>query len=445
MVVAEVRTGEMTERVRRVKEEFLKTKPVVSTERLKFVLEAYKETEGELPIVRRAMLMDKQLRGKAIFIDENPLVGTMTKYPVGAEFYPEWSTETMVPGQEFATSLGDTQLPKELPEEDRKLIEEAVDYWRDKCTVAKTKKIWAEKYPGEDINGLRNHIVWWDTADRPPHRTILNYQKVLGKGLKGIIKQAEDKLRELPIDKVEGQRQRQFLTSVIMVLEAVIAFAQRYASLAHDMAQKEADSQRRKELEEIADICNWVPANPARTFREAIQSYWFIHLVEQMVQTGPGFSPGRFAQYMYPLYKRDKDEGRITDEEAIELIEFLFMRLTSITNLIPATYFRGLQGNLFQNLSVGGVNPDGTDATNELDFLVLEAQRRVRMMQPTITVLYHNTLSEEFMMKATEVVKTGIGMPSIVNNDVCIQRLLSWGVPLEEARDSGIAGCLESG
>jgi len=445
MVIAETKSGEMTDRVKKVREEFLNAKPVVSTERLKFVMEAYKETEGEPPVIRRAVLMDKQLRGKEIFIDENPLAGTLTKYPVGAEFYPEWSPETIVPGQEFATSLGDTVLPKNLPEEDIKLIEETMSYWRDKCTVARTKKIWSEKYPEEDVNDLRNHKVWFDTSDRPPHRTILDYEKVLNIGLKGVIKQAEDRLREVPIDKVEGQRQRQFLSAVILVLEAVIAFAQRYATLAHDMARKETDPQRMKELEEIADICNWVPANPARTFREAVQSFWFIHLVEQMVQTGPGFSPGRLAKYMYPIYKKDRDEGRLTEEEAIELLQFLFIRLTSITNLIPAAYFRGLQGNLFQNLSIGGINADGSDATNELDFLVLEAQKQVRMIQPTITVLYHNTLSEDFMLKAAEVIKTGIGMPAIVNNDVCIERLLNFGVPLEESRNGGIAGCLESG
>ena len=118
MVVAEVSSGQMTERVRKLKDELLHTRPKVSTERLIFLMEAYRETEGELPVVRRALLLDKQLRGKEIFIDDNPIVGTATGYPVGAEFYPEWSTEAMVPGQEFATSLGETILPEDIPEEE---------------------------------------------------------------------------------------------------------------------------------------------------------------------------------------------------------------------------------------------------------------------------------------------------------------------------------------
>lgn len=231
----------MTERVRKIKEEPQNTRPVVSTERIKFLLDTYKETEGEPPVIRRAVCLAKHLMGKAIFIDGNPVVGTTTKHTLGGEFYPEWTVDGMVPGQKFATSGGGTELPVDLPEEDKRLLDEARDYWKNNCTVARTKKIWSQKYIGKDIDRIRNHIVWWDSADRPVHRTVVDFEKVLRKGMKGIIRQAEDKLREFPIDKVEGQKQRQFLSAVIMVLEAAIGFAKRYAALAQETADIQAN------------------------------------------------------------------------------------------------------------------------------------------------------------------------------------------------------------
>ncbi|MFQ5827441.1 MAG: pyruvate formate lyase family protein, partial [Dehalococcoidia bacterium] len=236
-----------------------------------------------------------------------------------------------------------------------------------------------------------------------------------------------------------------FLNSVIIACEAVIKFARRYAALAREMAQKETDPERRQELELIAETCDWVPAKPARTFREAIQSFWFTHLTVLIEHLSWGFSPGRLGQYMNPFYKKDKEEGRIDEEEALELLELLYIKFTEVAPVWSRVGYEEAMANMFQNISLGGVTSDGNDATTELDYLLIEAQQRVRLMQPTLSILQHDKLPDELLMKAAELVRTGIGMPAFFNNDLNIQGFLELGVSLEDARNHCMIGCVERG
>ncbi|MFC1870545.1 pyruvate formate lyase family protein, partial [Chloroflexota bacterium] len=286
---------------------------------------------------------------------------------------------------------------------------------------------------------------WTDRFHGPRGRICVDYGKVLNKGLIGVIGEIEEQLARLPLGPLEALGKRDTLRAMVIACNAVIAFARRYASLAKEMADNETDKARKKELERISEACQWVPANPARTFYEAVQSFWFIHLVLEIDHVSAGISPGRLPQYMYPFYRADKEEGRITDEEAIELLELLFIKHTAICQYTKAQHFKESQGSLFQNIALGGVNSLGEDATTELDFLVLEAQKRVRMPQPTLSVLYHDKLSQEFLLKAAGVVRTGIGMPAFFNGNLNTQRLISQGASLEDARNQCIIGCVEVG
>ncbi len=432
----------LSERAKRLREKLFQTKPQLSCERLYYLLEAYRETESQPVPLRRAMVLDRFLRGKSISIDENPIVGATTKYLIGIELYPEISCEWMKEEKVFATALGESAGGQS--EEDEKLIDEAVDYWRDKCLAVKAKEVWSQEH-GEDSDDIRQAKIWRAAISHPVNRVCIGYERVLNKGLTGIIKEAQDRLKELPIGNLEALREKETLHAMIIVLKAVIAFAERYAALAKDMAQKETDPERRQELKEIATICQQVPANPARTFREAIQSFWFVHLVALLEHFGVGLSPGRFSQYMYPFYKRDKEEGRLTKEEATGLLELLFIKLTANVMALERSIFRATMGSMYQNISLGGLDKGGDDATNELDFLLIEAQRRIRLIQPTLSVLYHDKLPYEFLLKAAELVRTGIGMPAFFNYNVTVQRLLSLGVSLEDARNCSIIGCVEGG
>jgi formate C-acetyltransferase len=443
MVVEVKEQGAATERVIKLKESFHESSPTLCPERVRFLAEAYQENEGKPPITIRARVYEKFLKGMSLNIDENPIVGNLSRHRVGMVPYPEYSCNWMKKELEAITAFGKAPIS----EQDQELLIEAAAYWKNRCTYPLTQEIHADKYNGEPT---RNELqfaagVWIIPVGVPPGRISVDYGKVLNKGLNGVIAEAQQQLNILPIGTSEALSKKDFLEAVIISCNAVIALANRYADLAADMAQKESDPARKKELEDISQICRWVPANPARTFREAIQSFWFTHLAVHMELNSSGISPGRFPQYMYPFYKKDMEEGRITREEVIELLELLFIKFTEIIRFWAQSFFAKDMGNLLQNISLGGLTPDGQDATNEMDYLMIEAQRRVRMIQPNLSILYHDKLPEELLLKATELVRTGLGMPSFFNADLNIESLVRYGASLEDARNQCQIGCVERG
>ncbi|MFC2003570.1 glycyl radical protein [Chloroflexota bacterium] len=431
----------LTSRVARLKQSLLETKPRLSTERVRCLLESYRETEGQAPAIRRAKAFEKLLEEMTIFIDENPIVGTQTQYRCGLQPYPEFSCEWMLEETEASTSLGETMITKE----DREWLEKAVDYWKDKCKLFTANELWEKKHAGEPSSAELEEAVLINTVPTTKGRINVDYGKVVSKGLRSVIEEARQQLESLPISSLEALRKREFLEAVIIACSAVIKFAQRYAFLAKDMAEKETNLERRMELEKIYETCLWVPSGPARNFYEAVQSFWFVHLACEIEEPADGRTPGRFGQYMYPVYKKDREEGGISEEDAIELLELLYIKFTEVTQYLRRLSFAGQMGNMFQNINIGGVTADGDDATTELDYLLIEAQRRVQLIQPTLSVLYHNKLSEKFLMDAVELVKTGIGMPAFFNNDTIVQGLIAHGVSLEDARNCCIVGCVERG
>ncbi|MBU2608386.1 MAG: hypothetical protein KKF26_03635 [Chloroflexi bacterium] len=441
-MVVEVKSP-LSDRVRGLRENLFSRSPQLSTQRLRFLKETYQETEGLPAVLRRAKLLEKVLKGMTIFIDDNPIVGTLTEHRLGVTPYPEVSCKWMKSETEFSSSLGKVLTT----EEDRQLLGELADYWEDKCILARTKEIWNEKYSGKlDRDECVERGVWLDQTSVPRGRLSVDYAKVMNIGLEGIIAEAEAELKNLPMSNREALNKRYFLDAVIIANKAVIAFARRYADLARKMAATEPDAARKKELESIAEVCSQVPAKPARSFHEAIQSFWFTHLGCLHERNGSGYGPGRFALYTFPFYRRDKEAGRIDEEGALELLELLFIKLTEVGAQFEfQKRFQQAMGNKFQNLSIGGLTPDGRDATNDLDFLLLEAQKRVRMIQPTLSLLYHSKIPEALLLKAAEVVRTGIGMPAFFNNELNIERLLAHGTSLEDARNSCIIGCVELG
>jgi formate C-acetyltransferase len=222
--------------------------------------------------------------------------------------------------------------------------------------------------------------------------------------------------------------------------------AHRYASLAEGEAQDEEDPARKQELEKIAETCRQVPANPARSFHEALQSVWFAILGVWMESPTVLNCPlGRFTQYMYPFYRRDIEKGKLTDEEAIELLHFFFIKLNSLAQVLPPHGYAWSQSRLGLHLCLGGLTRDGEDATSDLDYLVLEAQRRLQLPEPLVDLLYHDKLSQDFLLKCVELIKTGIGQPAVHNVVKAIERhLYHEQMSLEEARDFSIIGCVQT-
>jgi formate C-acetyltransferase len=273
---------------------------------------------------------------------------------------------------------------------------------------------------------------------------VIDFGSVLNAGLNELIRRAERELSTIRfLNSQKAIKKAEFLEAVMISLNAIIRLAHRYAKLAEELAAKEADPVRRGELERIAEACRWVPANPARNFHEAMQSFWLTYLV---CNPSPTLGIGRFDQYMYPFYKRDKEAGRITDEEVLALLAELRIKdmelISTPIREVKRQQYAGLAK--WHNMVIGGVTPDGRDATNELTYLVLEAIKYVRTPHHTVTLRVHDDTPDELMIKALEVVKLGLGMPAFIGDKSYIDFLVSQGVPLEVARDYCVAGCIEA-
>ncbi|MBI4763563.1 MAG: hypothetical protein HY787_03020 [Deltaproteobacteria bacterium] len=430
-------------KIMELKEFLLSAPQKLDTERLKFLMESYRETEGEPASIRRARLFEKILFNKTLYIDENPIVGSATKFRAGVYPYPEWSCRWMKKDVESLSHLGKVNIS----DEDRKLINESVDYWTDRCVFTRTNRFFVEKYGFSAIPALKAGL-FIDGVAAPQGGGTMDYPRVLNQGLGAIIKEVEQRMGELAVSHDNAQRIN-FYRAELIALRAVVKLAHRYADLAAEMSAGEADPGRKRELQEISEVCRWVPENPARTFREALQSFWLIHCCLFIEQSGCGYSPGRFGQYMDPFFKKDIKDGRMNREEAVNLLSFLFIKQQELGLYRGLLYFKQASAHTGQTITVGGLTPNGEDATSDLDYMLLDVQRQMKNIQPTISLFYHNNLKEDFLFKAVELIRTGVGQPQFMNNDITIQRLLDLfgpqGLTVQEARDCCNFGCVSTG
>jgi len=441
--VTEKRT--LSRRVRKEKDELLSAPPQIDTQRIEIMLDVYRETamKPTMPTaLRRATLLHRLCSEKTIYIDGNPIVGTQTKYKYGAYPFPEEGCLWMERTDEFSLPRAKLQISPEV----REWIDKAIELWREANLFNIAREVVLEKY-GVDIRTFSICGIWVEAvAGGASHLIVPDYSKIVSKGLKGIITEIEEAESKLDTGEPDGVDRFYFLQAAKLALNGMIMLANRYAALAREMAKDEKNTERKQELEEIADICEWVPANPARNFREALQACWFAQLgVWLEAPKALNSPPSTLTKSLYPIYRKDKEEGRITDEEAIELLQFYFLKINQLADVRPPHGFRFNQSRLGQQLTLGCLTPEGKDATNELDWLVLEAQYRLRVPEPLVCLVYHDELSEEFLLKCVDLIRTGIGQPAFHNSRVGIERhLLNHHMPLEDARPFAIAGCVQS-
>jgi len=427
-----------TARVERVKGRFVEITPQICAERAQLITESYKETEGQPIAIRRAKSLEKILAGMSIFIAEDELVvGNHASTARSAPIFPEFSCKWIE--EEFDRLAKRTADLFEISEDTKSSLSEAFKYWDGKTTNEHAAALMTpEALEAQDavVYTVGNYFyngVGHISAD---------YSKVINKGLMSVIDEAEAAKAKLDIADVNDLKKMHFLNGVIISNNAVISFAERFALEADKQAEKEQDATRKAELVEIARICRKVPAQPAETFHEAVQAFWFTHLAISIESNGHSISPMRFDQYMHPFYKASKDT--VSDEKAQELIDLLWIKLNEINKVrdeVSTMAFAGYP--MFQNLIVGGVDRDGKDATNELSFMCLQATENTQLYQPSISVRIHETTPDEFYEKAGEITRLGIGMPAYFSDRVIIPALLSRGLTIEDARDYGIIGCVE--
>ena len=275
------------------------------------------------------------------------------------------------------------------------------------------------------------------------HVTV-KYWEVLETGFEGIMEKAQKELDGCSVGDGNYARKSHFLEAVILSCKAVIDYAGRYAKLAQKMAAQTSDPVRKQELFVIAENCSRVPAKGAQNFYEACQSFWFVQQLLQMESSGHSISPGRFDQYMYPYYKKDMEAGTITREFAQELMDCIWVKLNDLNKCRDAASAEGFAGySLFQNLIAGGQNKEGEDVTNDLSVMCIQASMHVHLPAPSLSVRVWNGSPHEFLIKAAELTRTGIGLPAYYNDEVIIPALQNRGLSLEDAREYNIIGCVE--
>ncbi len=414
--------------------------PEIEADRAVLLTESYKSTEGEPIITRRAKAFRHILENIPITIREDELiVGSATKSPRSCQVFPEYSFEWLE--AEFDTVAKRVADPFYISEETKKTLSEVYKYWKGKTTSEL-----ATSYMSDEAKTAIDHGIFTPGNyfyNGIGHLTV-DYPKVLAVGYSGIIKEAKEALSLIKPGDADYAKRSHFLNAVIISCEAAITYARRYADLAANMAKGASDVKRRRELEDIASACRSVPEYGAESFREACQSFWFVQLLLQTESSGHSISPGRFDQYMYPYYKKDLDSGKITREEAQELIDCIWVKLNDLNKCRDAASAEGFAGySLFQNLIAGGQDKYGRDATNDLSFMSITATEHVFLPQPSFSIRVWNGSPHEFLIRAAELTRTGIGLPAYYNDEVIIPALQSRGLTLEDARDYNIIGCVE--
>ena len=414
--------------------------PVIESARAKLITESYKETEGEPIITRRAKAFAHILHNIPIIIRDNELiVGSSTIAPRGCQTFPEFSYEWLE--AELDTVATRTADPFEIAEETKAELKEADKYWKGKTTSELATSYMAP----EAIKAIEHNIFTPGNYfyNGVGHVTV-KYWEVLATGFEGILEKAQKELDGCSVGDGNYARKSHFLEAVILSCKAVIDYAGRYAKLAREMAAQTSDPVRKQELFVIAENCSRVPAKGAQNFYEACQSFWFVQQLLQMESSGHSISPGRFDQYMYPYYKKDMEAGTITREFAQELMDCIWVKLNDLNKCRDAASAEGFAGySLFQNLIAGGQNKEGEDVTNDLSVMCIQASMHVHLPAPSLSVRVWNGSPHEFLIKAAELTRTGIGLPAYYNDEVIIPALQNRGLSLEDAREYNIIGCVE--
>ncbi|OHE22830.1 MAG: hypothetical protein A2X92_04040 [Syntrophus sp. GWC2_56_31] len=411
----------------------------LSLARALLVLESYRETEGLPAPIRRARALEKVVTGIPIFIDSDELlVGAFSAKPMYFEWYPEYAVDQEMLSQDIDRLLAENHS--------RKDIARIVHYFKDSCLQssffsllddAKKQRI---KEACEDGAWVYRAKTTLD-IDRGYHS--VDYQKAIEKGFLGVIAEVKNELRDTRIHDDDSYRKVNYLKGLAIVLKAGIRYAGRYASLARGLAGKSSGS-RRSELEAIAEVCDRVPAYPARSFHEAVQTSLFLHVLIHL-ESRAQESPGRMDQFLFPYYQKDIREDTLTPESALEILECFRVKLSTLRLLSSIKYNEIVSGEAqYHNVTLGGQTADGRDATNALSFLFLKAAQRTRTPHPTLSIRCHDKMPKDFAIKGLELVRGGLGFPAFFNDKSNIQWLLSIGAPLEEARSHCISGCLHS-
>ena len=436
----------MNERIQRLRKELTEQKPYVDGERCKIFTESMKTTDGLPIIIRRAKSFYEVLDKMTVWVKPGELiVGNMAKIAKSSPVFPEYSAQWILeeldgkpyrwedrPGDKFYI----------LPE-DEKIVRECAEYWNGKTLYDYVRKNLPKEVNDAWDAGVTDE-TWVCAAGLG--NEIVDYKMVVEKGLEDVLTRIQEKKDSIDILDPDALKQLHFLEAAKLGNEAVLNYSNRLADKCEEEAGKTDDSEYKKELMELAEICRYVPFHPARTFQEAVQSIFMVLLAVHMESNGHAISLGRFDQYVYPLYKKDIEEGRITKEKALEIIECFFIKCNELNKLRswPDTeFFMGYQ--MFINLAICGQTVEGKDATNDISRMCIQACRELKLITPSVSVKCFDGTTDEVLMDALEAtIEHKGGMPAFYNDKAFIKILREMGVAEEDLVDWCPDGCIEA-
>ncbi len=433
----------MNERVARLRKQSLEAVPHISAERAILVTSACRDAETTSAPIRRALVFKHILEDKAICINEGELiVGERGPEPKATPTYPEMCCHSL----EDLDMLNDRdKIPFIVSDGTRsKYDDHIISFWKGRTLREKIFSRMTEEWKLAFGAGVFTEFM----EQRAPGHTVLD-DKIYMKGFLDFKEDIRRSLAELDEgDDSEAVSKREQLQAMDICAVALIAFARRYSEKAGELAAVEEDPERRTELERIAGICLHVPAHPPRDLWEALQYYWFVHLgVITELNPWDAFNPGRLDQHLLPFYRKGIEEGTLTREKAKELIQCLWVKFNNqlappkvgVTAEESATYTD------FVNINLGGLRADGEDGANEVSFLLLEVIDEMKLVQPSSNIQLSEKTPDELLNKACAIIRKGWGQPSLFNADMVVEELTRQGKSIEDARNGGTSGCIETG
>lgn len=433
--------GTLTERMKEFREEVLDEKPYIDAQRAILATLAYKENLNQPRVMVRAKMLEKVLDNMSIYIeDKSLLAGNQATKNRNAPIFPEYTMEfVMNELDQFEKRDGDVFY---ITEKTKEQLREIAPFWQNNNLRARGEALLPEEvrvFMETGVFGMEGKLNAGDS------HLAVNYERILKDGLRGYEKRVKEYKAALDLTNPDNVDKYCFYNAVLIVLKAVRNFANRYSVLAKDLAEKELNQERKNELLEISRICSKVPYEPAETFKEAVQSVWFIQLILQIESNGHSLSYGRFDQYMYPYYDRDIKNGTIKESEALELLTCLWIKTLTINKVRSQAHTLSSAGSpMYQNVTIAGQTTDKKDAVNDLSFLVLKSVAQTRLTQPNLTVRYHKNINKRFLDECVEVMRLGFGMPALNNDEIIIPSFMDWQVKEEDAYNYSAIGCVET-
>ncbi len=435
----------MNERVKKLREQSLSSQPLLSLERAILLTEFYKSgvVEKVSTPVARALAFKYILENKELCINDGELiVGERGPVPVATPTYPEICTHSL---NDLEILNSRSKISFFVDEQTRKLTEEIIlPFWKGRSIrnkiFANVDNEWKDAYEA----GVFTEFM----EQRAPGHTVAG-KKIFSKGMLDFIREIKDSLNLIDFyTDPDALNKKEELNAMLISANAIISYATRYSEYAIELAEQEQNAQRKDELLTIAKVCMNVPLNAPTNMWEALQHYWFIHLgVITELNTWDSFNPGRLDQNLYPFYKKDLEEELLAEEEITELLQCFWIKFNN-QPAPPKVGVTAEESNTYTDfclINLGGVKEDGSDAVNELSYVLLDVIEEMRILQPSSMVQISSKTPDKFLDRALKIVKTGFGQPSIFNTDAIIQEMLNQGKSLIDARNGGASGCVETG